>query len=209
MGTPEEKAHRARAGANRARILAAVSGGKWTTDSQLSDYLSSIGLKPDGPMFKQYFSGGGFATYGPSWNPGVNNDFVTGMEIPWQGKNPQDFPWYDPTIPGNWKQTDPTAAANMKSFYDWRDQNLAGGINIDANFGGNAFAAWMQGHGGAPTLGGLAGAAPSTSPPVTPPVTTTPPLTPPTETPPLEGATLGDLTQQKPKAWNDWTRYGL
>lgn len=137
MGTLEQKAHREKYLRDFGGAWDAA-GVKWMNDQQLKDYLSSMGLNPEGPIFKQLYSGGGYSTYGPSWNPGLNQDFVTGEEIPWMGEGET---WYDPSDPAHWSKTNPLKLAREKGYYDWRDK-VQSQIDADPRFGGNTIAAW-------------------------------------------------------------------
>lgn len=139
MGTAEQKAHRAQYQNNEQKLIDAMSSGAIKSDADLKNWLSSNGMNPDGPMFKRYYSGGGFATYGPSWNPGYMSDFEHNQEIPYG--DPATQPWYDPSKEENWSPTDPLKANRMSGFFKWAMDTPEGQAAI-AKYGGNAIAAW-------------------------------------------------------------------
>lgn len=138
MGTAEQRAHRQAYAQNLDRLWQAAIHGQWTTDSQLQQYLRGMGQNENGALYKQLYSKGGYATYGPSWDPTRNFDFQHNQNIPWQGPGEE---WYNPSVASNWQNTDPLQAARMNGFFNWRDQN---GTMIDQKYGGNALAAWLQ-----------------------------------------------------------------
>lgn len=137
MGTQEQKARRQDYAAKLDKAWNANASGQWTTDEQLRQYLNSIGSSGNA-LYNQLFSGGGYATYGPSWDPIWNNDFQTGEQIPWQGPGET---WYDPSIESNWQKTPELKTKRMGGFFDWRNQNAD---MIDRSYGGNALSAWNQ-----------------------------------------------------------------
>lgn len=135
MGTAEQKERRRAYADKLEKALGAGSRGEWKNDAELRSYLNSIG--GGNPLYNQLYSGGGFSTYGPSWNPGMTSDFENNEEIMNMGLGET---WYDPSMPGNWQKTDPLKAARMSGFFNWRDQNMD---MINRDFGGNALAAWL------------------------------------------------------------------
>src|SRR5207245_633281 len=136
MGTPEQKANRQAAAARQELIDQAKARGQIRNDTDLANFIASIGGNPSGPQYKQNYSGGGFSVYGPSWDPGRNFDFEHNQNIPWQGPGEE---WYDPSKAENWQNTDPVQAARMSGFFKWRDENMD---MINKDWGGNASAAW-------------------------------------------------------------------
>lgn len=138
MGTEAQRAHRKNYIDKRQSIIDAVIRGDWADDSSLKDYLESIGAPRDKALFNQFGSEGGFAHYGPSWDPGWKNDFNTDEEIPHMGEGET---WYDPSVASNWRKTDPLKAKRMAGFFDWRDKNIG---NIGGKYGNNMYAAWHQ-----------------------------------------------------------------
>lgn len=138
MGTPEQRARRQRYAANVERLIGAMSQGGIRSDADLRSWLQANGMNPDGPIFKQYYSGGGYSTYGPSWDPVWNFDFEHGQKIPYQGPGES---WYDPSVASNWQNTDPTQAARMSGFFKfWKD--TPEGQALANQYGGNSIAAW-------------------------------------------------------------------
>lgn len=133
MGTPEQKARRAAYADKSQKVWDAALGGKWTDDNSLREYLKSIGAAPDKALFNQFGEQGGYSRYGPSWDPGWKNDFVTNERIPHQGPGET---WYDPSVASNWQKTPQLQADRMKGFFDWNDKRGAQG---------NGLIAWMQG----------------------------------------------------------------
>lgn len=141
MGTEAQKQHRANYAAKLDNVWKAGAAGKWTTDQQLRAYMDSQGIKGN-PIYNQLYSKGGYATYGPSWDPTRTFDFEHNQNIMNMGPGET---WYDPSVASNWQNTDPQQSGRMSGFFNWRDQNMDRGLNIDANYGGNALAAWLQG----------------------------------------------------------------
>jgi len=136
MGTPEQKANRQAAAARQELIDQAKARGQIRNDTDLANFIASIGGNPSGPQYRQNYSGGGYSLYGPSWDPGWNFDFEHGQKIPWMGPGET---WYDPSKAENWQDTDPLQKARMGGFFKWRDENMD---MIDRDWGGNASAAW-------------------------------------------------------------------
>lgn len=134
MGTPEQKAHREAYLAKRDAAFKAAASGQWSDDASLEKYL---GRKS--PLYNQLYSQGGFSRYGPSWDPAWQSDFEHNQEIPYG--DPETQPWYDPSKPENWRNTDPTKAARMAGFFHWGDEQ---GDMINQRFGGNALAAYLR-----------------------------------------------------------------
>lgn len=139
MGTAEQKAHRADYSAKIQRAWDAGQSGKWKNDTELRSYLDSMGIKGD-PIYNQLYSGGGYNSYGPSWQPGWNYDFNTGEKIPYQGAGEE---WYNPSKPENWQSMGPIEKERMNSWFNWRDANQT---EADKNFGGNTLAYWFSQH---------------------------------------------------------------
>lgn len=139
MGTPEQKAHRKDYANKIQKAWDAGQYGNWKNDQELRAYLDSQGIKGD-PIYNQLFSGGGYNTYGPSWQPGWNYDFNTGEKIPYQGEGES---WYDPSKPENWQSMGPIERERMNSWFNWRDQNQT---EADSKFGGNTLAYWFSQH---------------------------------------------------------------
>jgi hypothetical protein len=138
MGTEAQKAHRAAYNDRVQSLIDAATKGQWNDDASLKSYLKSIGANDSGALFNQFGSEGGYATFGPSWNPLWKNDFNTNEEIPNMGEGET---WYDPSVASNWSKTDPLKTARMNNFYQWRDQNKSSLIDPK---GGNAFATWYN-----------------------------------------------------------------
>lgn len=138
MGTEAQKAHRAKAAGVDQMIQQAMSRGRIKSDADLQNFLTSIGQKAEGPWYKRYYSEGPYALYGPSWNPGYTSDFYANEEIPVQTS--PDQTWYDPSVAGNWRPTDPLKANRMHGHFTWRDSPE--GQAAAAPYGGNHIAAW-------------------------------------------------------------------
>jgi len=136
MGTEAQKQVRQAAAARQELIDQAKSRGQIRSNTDLANFIASLGGNPSGPQYKQNYSGGGYSLYGPSWDPGWNFDFEHNQKIPWQGPGED---WYDPSKAENWQNTDPLQAGRMSGFFKWRDQNMD---MIDKDWGGNASAAW-------------------------------------------------------------------
>lgn len=136
MGTPEQKANRQAAAARQELIDQAKARGQIRSDTDLANFIQSIGGNPYGPQYKQNYSGGGYSLYGPSWDPGWNFDFENKQKIPWMGPGET---WYDPSKPENWQKTPDLQDQRQRGFFEWRDKNMD---MIDRDWGGNASAAW-------------------------------------------------------------------
>jgi len=139
MGTPEQKARRQKYLADAQSIVDAMSGGQIKSDQDLQNFLASQGQNPTGPLYKQYYSQGGYSTYGPSWDPGWNFDFEHNQKIPYMGPGET---WYDPSVASNWQNTDPLQVARINGYYNWR--NSPEGIAAGNAYGGNNIAAWYN-----------------------------------------------------------------
>lgn len=134
MGTPEQRAHREAYLAKRQAAFDAAASGQWADDASLEKYL---GRKS--PLYNQLYSQGGFSRYGMSWDPAWQSDFEHNQEIPYG--DPETQPWYDPSKPENWSNTDPIKAARMAGHFKFGDENAD---MINSRYGGNALAAFLN-----------------------------------------------------------------
>jgi hypothetical protein len=139
MGTAEQKAHRQDYAEKIQKAWDAGQSGQWKNDQELRSYLNSQGITGN-PIYNQLFSGGGFNTYGPNWQPGWNYDFNEGKKIPYQGAGED---WYDPSKDENWQNMGPIERERMNSWFKWRDSIQA---EADKNNGGNTLAYWFAQH---------------------------------------------------------------